>query len=312
MSGKAYYPDGASYQSGINMTGWHAGMFKATEGTSYVNPAYHEQKAEVARVGGMFGAYHFLLRGNGRGQADHAFDVVGKDVPLMIDAEPEASSNPVLADIREFCDQYRTRGGIVHLLYFPRWYWQQLGSPDLSSLASRGLHLVTSDYSGNPEDPNGPGWATYGGMPPVYTWQYTSTGTVNGMHNVDLNCFRGSGSSTLNQTLTEMWCLWRTGTLNGSAHPQPPADWTEQAIMALPTLAEGAVDAAGSMLMVHRVQNDVTGIGRWNALGPVTALTDDGVFGPATTAGVRAIQSFFGLTQDGIVGPDTWRKLIGA
>ena len=82
--------------------------------------------------------------------------------------------------------------------------------------------------------------------------------------------------------------------------------------MALPTLKEGARDTAGRMALVHRIQIDVAGIGRWNKLGAVTAIKDDGIFGPTTTAAVKAVQKMFGLTQDGVVGPSTWKKLIGA
>ncbi len=39
-------------------------------------------------------------------------------------------------------------------------------------------------------------------------------------------------------------------------------------------------------------------------------LAIDGVFGPATTAAVQGFQGPIGLTVDGIVGPDTWNRLI--
>lgn len=40
------------------------------------------------------------------------------------------------------------------------------------------------------------------------------------------------------------------------------------------------------------------------------AVAPDGVFGPATQAGVTAFQAGHGLTVDGIVGPNTWASLV--
>jgi hypothetical protein len=48
---------------------------------------------------------------------------------------------------------------------------------------------------------------------------------------------------------------------------------------------------------------DVAYLQRW--LG----LDDDGVFGPATEAKVKAYQKMRGVTADGIVGPATWRQM---
>lgn len=309
MSGHVYYPDGASYQAGIKLDGWLAAMFKATEDTGYRNPAYSAQMSEAARVGAKAGAYHFLHAGNGPAQADFAFSVVGANVPLMIDCEPEtgAGSYPTAADAEQFADRYRSNGGIVHLVYYPEWYWKQQGEPILSGLASRGLSLVTSVYSGNPEDTSGPGWTSYGGMGQVYTWQYTSSGTVNGMGGVDVNCFRGSGSADVQTTLSELWALWTTGSISGQG---PVTDWTETMIMALPVLQQGEQDAPGQIMYVHRAQALAKVIGQINSVTAASSLVTDGVFGPATTAGVKGIQQLFGVTQDGIVGPVTWHKLV--
>ena len=85
--------------------------------------------------------------------------------------------------------------------------------------------------------------------------------------------------------------------------------WQEAMMNALPTLQQGNKDTAGQPLDVHRVQVLVAGIGRWNNLGTITAVADTGVFDAATSAAVKRVQQFFGLTQDGIVGPATWGAL---
>ena len=38
-------------------------------------------------------------------------------------------------------------------------------------------------------------------------------------------------------------------------------------------------------------------------------MTIDGIYGPSTTAAVKAFQTMFGLTADGIIGPATWQAL---
>ena len=119
----------------------------------------------------------------------------------------------------------------------------------------------------------------------------------------------GGISMDRDRTLQPMQGPWaHSGTIT-----PPAADWTEQAIMALPTLGPSDSDSGGGTLPVHRIQALVKGIGQWNQLGPATtSLAVDGNYGTATVAGVKAIQKFFKLSQDGITGPDTWRKLIGA
>jgi hypothetical protein len=92
--------------------------------------------------------------------------------------------------------------------------------------------------------------------------------------------------------------------------PKPGPAWTETLMQNLPTLGQGDRDQPGQVRFVSRIQIDVAGIGRWNHLGPVTAVKDDGVFGPTTTAAVKAVQKLFGLAQDGIVGQKTWAALV--
>ena len=60
-------------------------------------------------------------------------------------------------------------------------------------------------------------------------------------------------------------------------------------------------DVALVQFMLNRISQNYPAIPK---------LTVDGVFGSATENAVRAFQSIFDLTADGIVGPATWYKLI--
>ncbi|MDR1564942.1 MAG: peptidoglycan-binding protein [Oscillospiraceae bacterium] len=44
----------------------------------------------------------------------------------------------------------------------------------------------------------------------------------------------------------------------------------------------------------------------------IPKLTADGIFGQSTQTAVLAFQRLFGLTQDGIIGPATWQKIVDA
>jgi peptidoglycan hydrolase-like protein with peptidoglycan-binding domain len=278
-----FYPDVSSYQAGISFAGCVIAVAKATEGTGYVNPDYAAAKVRAANAGAYFCAYHFLRAGNGAAQAQHAFTTVGSDVPLMIDFEPEynpdgtLASAPQISDAVAFINEYRSLGGKTYLLYLPHWYWQgDLGSVSLGPVIDLGMLLVSSDYTTYSD--TGPGWAAYGGMTPVI-WQYTSSATLNGVKNVDMNAYKG--------TLADFQAQASTG-----AQIQGGSGSTSE-----PTLSEGATGAAVKTLQ--------TRLNVWGA-----KLTVDGDFGPATLAAVKAFQTQQHLTVDGVVGPQTWAALL--
>lgn len=80
----------------------------------------------------------------------------------------------------------------------------------------------------------------------------------------------------------------------GSTQP----DQTEKILMQLPVVKQGQ-----SGPVVRTIQ------GLCCARGHGVAV--DGVFGPATLAAVKGIQSAAGVTADGVAGPVTWRALLG-
>jgi peptidoglycan hydrolase-like protein with peptidoglycan-binding domain/GH25 family lysozyme M1 (1,4-beta-N-acetylmuramidase) len=282
-----FYPDVSSYQTGISFTGCVIAVAKATEGTGYTNPDYASAKVRAANADAFFCAYHFLHAGNGAGQASHAFSVVGSDVPLMIDFEPEYNANgaiasaPQVADAVDFINEYRSLGGKTYLLYLPHWYWQgNLGQPSLTSVINLGMLLVSSDYTTYSD--TGPGWAPYGGMTPVI-WQYTSGATLNGVSRVDMNAYKG--------TLADFQAQVTGGAGSGDGSGDGSGGRVAE-----PTLSEGDTGPA--------VQTLQTRLNVWGA-----NLTVDSNFGPATLAAVKAFQTQQNLTADGIVGAQTWAAL---
>ena len=279
-----FYPDVSSYQAGISFAGCVIAVAKATEGTGYTNPDYASAKVRAANAGAFFCAYDFLHAGNGAGQATHAFSVVGSNVPLMIDFEPEYNANgtiasaPQVTDAVDFINEYRSLGGKTYLLYLPHWYWQgNLGQTSLAPVINLGMLLVSSDYTTYSD--TGPGWAAYGGMTPI-VWQYTSTATLNGVSNVDMNAYKGTVADFQAQATGGGTSQSGNGSGSGSE----------------PTLTEGDTGPA--------VQTLQTRLNVWGA-----NLTVDGDFGPATLAAVKTFQAQQNLTVDGIVGPQTWAVL---
>jgi hypothetical protein len=277
-----FYPDVSSGQAGVSFSGVPIAMVKATEGTGYTNPDYGPAKLRAQGAGAFFCAYHFLQAGNGAGQADHAFSVVGS-TPLMLDMETETlhgvSSHPSVADAAAFVSQYRSHGGVINLLYLPRWYWASLGSPSLAPLIELGLLLVSSNYTSYSD--SGPGWNAYGGMVPV-VWQYSDNATLNGVNPVDFNAYRG--------TLAEFQSQVTTGAQPAGTQPAGAQPGSE------PMLQDGDTGAAVNTLQ--------TRLNAWGA-----TLIVDGDFGPATLAAVKAFQTAHQLSVDGIVGPLTWAAL---
>jgi len=95
----------------------------------------------------------------------------------------------------------------------------------------------------------------------------------------------------------------------GQQPPLVPA-WETAMMNALPTLQQGAQDHTGQVFFVTRLQALASAIGTVNNLPAASGLAEDGAFGPATAAAVEAVQQLFGITQDGIVGPQTWSVLV--
>lgn len=246
-----FFPDVSHWKAGINLTGAVAVMAKATEGTNYLDPAYAGFKAQAARLGSVFVAYHFLLAGNAAAQAAFAYSKVGA-TPLCVDVEtrilPNGSlSNPSIADLLAFVDAYRSLGGTVWLVYLPSWYWAQapFKSVSLKPLIDRGLLLWSSHYVAYSK--TGQGWNAYGGMKPTI-YQYSASTPFGGQPLVDFSAYKG--------TIAEFALLVSTGRSNKVGR-YPGAQWRPI------TVNYSAGGCTPRFLVLHIMQGTLAGTDSW-------------------------------------------------
>lgn len=92
--------------------------------------------------------------------------------------------------------------------------------------------------------------------------------------------------------------------IGGSPAPTKVTRWCK---LELYTIGEDYAYSKGSVKTVQRILKDVGYKGKDGK-----PLTVDGVYGTNTIYAVKAFQKKQGLTQDGIVGEDTWKPMIGA
>jgi hypothetical protein len=293
-----YFPDVSAFQAGISLAGAPAVCIKATEGTSWASSDYGPAIGRARAAGCFAMAYHFLHAGSAGAQAAHAHAVAG-GTPLMLDAEPTGSSRPGLGDACAFTDAYRQLGGTCALVYLPRWYWGQLGSPSLAPLARRGCALWSSAYTGYTDDDHGAGWMPYGGMTPAI-WQYTDSRAFNGQR-VDFSAFRGSMDALR--------------ALAGS--PAPPSPQPAQPPPPFPYPAGHYLGQPSSSPYCHSGYYggaDNVNVHAWQARMARRGWTiaQDGRYGPGSERACRAFQAEKNLGVDGMVGPATWKAAWAA
>jgi lysozyme len=191
-------PDLSSYQHGVNVAALAGAAFvlaKCTEGVYYADADYNGWRSQTRSVGKLFAAYHFLkTESTAAAQAAWTKAHLGDPtLPVMVDVETEGPSMPRLADVVDYVDACAAIGVRVKLAYVPRWFWSQIGSPNLTPLSARGVGLISSAYpggSGYPGD-NAAGWLPYGGVTPTL-YQYTDAAVEGGQAVGDMNAYRGS------------------------------------------------------------------------------------------------------------------------
>jgi hypothetical protein len=190
-------PDLSSFQAGVNVATLPDPfvLAKCTEGNYYADADYNSWREQAAGSGKIFIAYHFVkAESSPQAQASWLAAHIGNlSVPVMLDVEMENTSRPGLPQVLAVADAMKTLGLNVRLAYLPKWFWSQIGSPNLSPLTVRGIGLIASSYPGGTAYPgdNASGWQPYGGVTPML-WQFTDSETDHGQHVGDYNAYRGT------------------------------------------------------------------------------------------------------------------------
>lgn len=189
----SHHQGGSLNFQGLRLDGIEFAFLKATEGAGFVDSRFFTNLRKARDAGMLVGAYHYVREGTSvQAQAANVRRVVPTDVPVILDVEDGSGTLP---RVRTFVGLLRDAGYRVPLLYLPRWYWQRLGSPDLTGLPP----LWSSRYPDNTVDDlvdefaRVPShyWTGYGGLD-VAVLQFTSSARVAGYAPLDANAFRGT------------------------------------------------------------------------------------------------------------------------
>ena len=191
--------DVASYQTGLDLSKVVPDLAyviaKTSEGTYYTDPSYQGFRSQTAHLGKPFLWYHVVSQEAALNQVEHTLECVGDPtLPGMMDCERlSAPGGPTWPQILAYARQAVSAGLNLRLIYLPHWYWEQIGSPDLTPLESLGLSLVSSQYE-NPNSPADPGdqdsgWNSYGGLTPEF-YQFTDN-DPSAVGAIDLDAYRG-------------------------------------------------------------------------------------------------------------------------
>jgi lysozyme len=169
-------------------------FLKATEGSSFVDDEFAVNLWQASSAGLLVAAYHYQRsNASAADQVGNILATVPSWCPVLIDVEAN-SGNTTLA--REIVARLVAAGYRTPLLYLPRWYWQQLGSPDLRGLpplwSSRYPDNLAGTLAAEYAQVPASYWIGYGGLT-VEVLQFTSSGRLPSYaDDLDLNAYRGT------------------------------------------------------------------------------------------------------------------------
>lgn len=195
------------YQAGINLEllpsqGYTFAAIKATQGEYLEVPQFGDWIRRVRAAGLIAGAYHWIVKGDGAGQADYFFSYLIRSLGpnaltdgllVQLDCEDDAT----LEDVQAWAARWRRiSNDHPFVIYTGKWWWGPRGWNGAAIAPLWDSHYLTADLDSVPDDPAAfaaripASWWTpgYGNWKVATLLQFTSRGDAGGLaNNVDLN-----------------------------------------------------------------------------------------------------------------------------
>ncbi|MCU1640922.1 MAG: uncharacterized protein JWN03_1197 [Nocardia sp.] len=254
--------DISNHQDGFDLgqafaEGFEYVIAKVSEGDDYQDPTWPAFRDTTLAAGRIIVGYHYVradadIEGQAAGFVEHLGDT---SIPAMLDHEQNSGDLDTFHAVRAAIE---ARGVRVALSYLPGWYWEQIGSPDLtgipplmtSNYGPRRAGYASAIYPGHEDI----GWQPYGGGQPAI-FQFSDRGRVAG-RDIDVDAFRGTPdelrdlltgddmafTETDRQMLREVWEQLRGP--GGEGWPQLGQNAEGKSLTVVDKLAELGADTA--------------------------------------------------------------------
>lgn len=284
---------------------------------NYRNKYMRQQVDDALARTGCAGLYHFTYGKDAIEEADFFIDTVSDYIGraiLVLDYEAPFADKNNREWCRAFVRRVKERTGIAPFIYSSSSVIKSQNLVELCREERCGLWAANYWAGSKRID----GYDTSGlkkNVSECDIWQFTEYGYLEGYGDrLDLDEFYGDKND---------WIAFATG--NGTVKPSMPSVHdTDIAELQAECNAQGfskqkvdGIAGKNTLAGCPTIRKGASGnITKWVQkrllkLGyQVSNGGADGIFGDATASAVRKFQSDHGLTVDGIVGKNTWRKLL--
>lgn len=241
--------DVSHWQSGLQLAKTDAqfALFKATDGTSYVDATCDGFVNQAKKLGIPWGIYHFW-QGNPTAEADHFVDSVAGYIGhglLVLDFEGAHATSASAA--KTFLDHVYSRTGVRPLIYMSQSVTRQF---DWSAVA-KNYALWVARYGSS-------SYGDVGAWKAPAMWQYTDAHKAGG-YSVDGDYFYGDKAA---------WTAFATGDAADHTDSDTGGDWLTMATK------QDVKDAVLEVLKSTEGRKAIAN-GTWNTDGVIAAPGDD-------------------------------------